>query len=85
MGKTCGDCVYCGAANGLRWENSEHCNKQNISVDYDKPACAYFKDESDGCCYDCGYFKDGIWGGKCTYSNKKISNPSSYSCSHYSD
>lgn len=80
MAKTCGDCVYCGAA--WKWENAEHCQKMNRDVEYDTPACAYFKDDSSGCCYDCDYFKDGIFGGKCTYNNKSISAPGSYTCSH---
>lgn len=86
MAKTCGDCVYCGTPNGWRWESSEHCNKQNVSVDFDQPACPYFREDSDGCCYDCEHFNDGlISGGKCTYHNKKISNPGSYVCPHFRD
>lgn len=33
MTKTCGDCIYCGTANGWAWQNGEHCNKQNIDVE----------------------------------------------------
>ncbi|MBD5159322.1 MAG: hypothetical protein HDT23_03665 [Ruminococcus sp.] len=84
MGKTCGDCVYCGTANGWAWQNSEHCNKQNIDVDFDRPACAYFKEDSSDCCYNCTYFNSGlISGGKCTYHSKKISSPASYVCSSF--
>lgn len=83
MSKTCGDCVYCGA--NWRWENAEHCQKMNRDVEYDSPACPYFKADSDGCCYDCDYFKSGlISGGKCTLHRKSVSCPSSYVCSDFS-
>ncbi len=82
MANTCGDCVFCGCA--FRWENSEHCQKLNKDVSYDSPACGYFRNDSDGCCYDCSHFKSGlITGGKCTLHNKTISVPGSYCCSSY--
>ncbi len=57
MGKTCGDCIYCGTSGRLGWQDEEHWNKQTIDVVYDKPSCGYFKEDSDGCCYYCTYFK----------------------------
>lgn len=82
MAKTCGDCVFCGAKNGMRWDNPEYCTKHGHAVSYDDIACGYFREDSDGCCYDCDYFKSGIFGGKCTYNNQSISAPANHTCSH---
>lgn len=81
---TCSDCLFMGGA--YRWSSDTYCNKLGREVDYDKPACSYFLDNSHDCCYDCEYGKDmSIAGFYCTALKKKIPVPGSWVCPNFRD
>lgn len=80
---TCMDCLFKGCS--WNWQNEDYCNKICKVVDADQPACPYFIDDSEGCCYDCDYGEQTTLSLKCTLTGKKVKNASHYRCPSFCD